>query len=165
MMRSIVFFFQFFSKIFSPSYIYTLDKSFIGESENTWIFKEFGTHTYIMKTWEQLQEGNFIRELNPRDILYITQVEIKRQMENKYLRICEEKRDGVYILSCEDFKMSVTAEDFLKDHALVSRTDYNDIIRIAYYSGIKKGRVISSYNLDKIASHTKNKRQILTLIK
>lgn len=86
-------------------------------------------------------------------------------MENKYLRISEEKRDGIYILSCENYKISVTAEDFLKDHALVSRTDYHDIIRIAYYSGVKKGRIISSYNPGKVASHTKKKRQILTLIK
>lgn len=155
MMKNICFLFQFLSRIFSPSYIYTLDKSFLGENQNSWVFKEFGTHTYIMKTWQQLQDGHFIRELNPKDILYITQIETRRQMENKHLRICEEKRDGVYILSCQDFKISVTAEDFLKDHGLVSRTDYHDVIRIAYYSGVKKGRVISSYTPEKIASHKK----------
>jgi len=164
-MRWIYLFFQFLLKIYSPPYIYTLDKSFLCENQNSWIFKEFGTHTYIIKTWKQLQEGHFIRELNPRDILYITEVETRRQMENKNLRICEEKRDGVYILSCESFKISVTAEDFLKDYDLVSRTDCHDVIRIAYYSGVKKGRVISSYIPEKIAPHTKNKRQTLTLIK
>lgn len=102
MMKNICILFQFLSRIFSPSYIYTLDKSFLGENKNSWVFKEFGTHTYIMKTWQQLQDGHFIRELNPKDILYITQVETRRQMENKYLRICEEKIDDVYILSCED---------------------------------------------------------------
>lgn len=164
-MGNVILFFQNILKIFSPSYAYTLDKSFIEENNDAWLFKEFGTHSYIMKTWKQLQSGELIRELNPKDILYIAHVEIRRQIENKHFHICEEKRDGVYILICDDLKISVTAEEFLKDTALVSRTEHHDVIKIAYYSGLKKGRLISSYTSNKIASHIETKRQILTLIK
>jgi len=164
-MRLIICFFKYISKSFSPSFIYTLDKSFLCENENFWLFKEFGTHTYIIKTWKQLQEGNFIRYLNPKDMAYIASVEVRKVMEGARLRISEEKRGGVYILSCKDMKISVTAKDFLNDYALVSRTEHHDVVRIAYSAGVKKGRLISSYTPEIIASHEKNERQILTVIK
>lgn len=158
-------FFKSIFKMFSPSYIYTLDKSFLCENKRNWLFKEFGTHTYIVKTWSQLQEGNFIRGLNPKDIAYIAQEEVRKVMENNYLRISEEKRGGIYTLSCADNNISITAEDFLKNYALVSRTEHHDVLRIAYFAGLQKGRVISSCDPGRIASHENNKRQILTVIK
>lgn len=165
-MRLIICFFKYISKSFSPSFIYTLDKSFVDENKETYTFKEFGTHTYIMKTWSQLQESDFIRELNPKDIMYIAQVEVRRSIEGSRLRISEEKRGGVYILSCENMKISVTAKDFLNDYSLVSRTEYHDVVRIAYSAGVKKGRVISSCFPDIIiSSHHKNEKPVLTVIK
>lgn len=164
-MRLIISFFKCILNSFSPSYIYTLDKSFVCENEGAWLFKEFGTHTYIIKTWKQLQEGDFIRELNPKDILYITQAEVRRVMEYSRLRISEEKRGGVYVLSGEDMKISVTAKDFLNDYSLVSRTEYHDVVRIAYSAGVKKGRVISSCFPEVVSSLHKNEKPVLTVIK
>lgn len=36
-------------KIYSPSYLYTLDRSVIRTADGYWLFKEFGTHTFVKK--------------------------------------------------------------------------------------------------------------------
>lgn len=150
---------------FSPSYLYTLDKSLIHETTNFWIFKEFGTHTYIVKTWKQLQDGNLLCVINPKDISYIAQIEARKEIEHTYLRISEEMRGGIYILSNGYERLSVTGYDFLKDEALVRKMEHQDIIRIAYRTGVEKGRQISNIVTEKMASSESKESDILKIVK
>jgi len=151
--------------VFSPSYLYTLDKSLLHETTNFWIFKEFGTHTYIVKTWQQLQDGNLLRDINPKDISYIAQVEARKEIEHAYLRISEEVRGGIYILTNGVEYLSVTGHEFLKDEALVSKMEHQDIIRIAYRTGVEKGRQISNLVTQKMTPQNNTKSHILKVIK
>jgi len=164
-MNKISCFFKYIISVFSPSYIYTLDKSCLHEDKDEWVFKEFGTHTYIIKTWEQLQEGNFFREINPRDLSYIAKVEARKSIGYCSLRICEEKKGGIFILNGGFENISVTGNEFLKDHDLVRKTEHNDIIRIAYLTGLKKGREISKEISNKSISPEPTGKSNLKLVK
>ena len=86
-------------KIYSPSYLYTLDRSVIRTADGYWLFKEFGTHTFVKKLG-QLIEGDFLRHVNPKDIAFIAETESKiksprpncRFMKKKKLYVDVEKR-------------------------------------------------------------------------
>ncbi|WP_206747207.1 hypothetical protein, partial [Serratia sp. OLIL2] len=73
---------MFIKKIFTPCYIYTLDHSVERTSDGYWLFKEFGTHTFVKKSWNQLVEGDFLRHVNPKDIAHIAETESKIKMES-----------------------------------------------------------------------------------
>lgn len=132
--------------IFSPPYLYTLDRNHINK-HGGWLFKEFGTHTYIVKTWKQMQFGDFIKEVNPKDLYYIAEMEAMEIIKKKNLRIIEEKRNGTFVLSCGGSKINVTGADFLNNNELINKTNSQDAIRIAYLSGFRKGREISRHSM------------------
>lgn len=46
-------------RIYSPSYLYTLDRSVTRTAEGYWLFKEFGTHTFVKKTGGSLLRATF----------------------------------------------------------------------------------------------------------
>lgn len=46
-------------KIYSPSYLYTLDRSVIRTADGYWLFKEFGTHTFVKKKLGATHRGRF----------------------------------------------------------------------------------------------------------
>lgn len=78
-------------KIYSPSYLYTLDRSVIRTADGYWLFKEFGTHTFVKKLG-QLIEGDFLRHVNPKDIAFIAETESKIKIASAKLSIHEEKK-------------------------------------------------------------------------
>jgi hypothetical protein len=137
------FIFKAIKKVFSPSYTYTLDMKISNSGETGWIFKEFGTHTYVKKTWIQLLEGDFLREVNPKDIATIAEAEARKKVTGNRFSIIEENRNGVWTLENRDRKITVTGKEFLKNKELISNIKTVDATRIAYYTGLRKGREIS----------------------
>jgi hypothetical protein len=144
-MKLIFSFFKFkaIKKVFSPTYTYTLDMKIGNSGEAGWVFKEFGTHTYVKKTWVQLLDGDFLREVNPKDIAIIAEAEARKKVTGNRLSIIEENRNGVWTLENRDRKITVTGKEFLKDKELISNINTVDATRIAYYTGLRKGREIS----------------------
>lgn len=149
-------------KIFNPIYIYTIDRSHHRSDEGYWLFKEYGTHTFVKKKLSQILDGDFIYCVNPKDIAYIVSFEEKIKMEKDSLRVKEEGRNGKLVLSNYHEEVKVTCDDFLVNQDLVERTNSSDVSRIAYIEGFKKGRQLS--DIMKTPS-SENKKPRLTLIK
>lgn len=153
-------------KIYSPSYSYTLDLSFENTKEKIWTFKEFGTHTYVRKTWDQLKDSDFLKEVNPKDICYIIENEIKRKEVEKTYHISEESRNNKWTLTKGEVKINVSGYDFVKDKNLIAHTGSIDAVKIAYLTGFFKGRESSAQIITNKASDDIKKRQkILRLVK
>lgn len=131
---------------FSPPYIYTLDKDRSKKGSNQWYFKEFGTHTYVIKTWEQMLCSNFLSKLNPADISYISCVEAHKTMMCSNYQISEVKRGGEYILKNQinNDIIRVLDHDFIRNRELISRTEPFDILQIAYNAGLMRGKKLAS---------------------
>ncbi|HGM6822088.1 TPA: hypothetical protein ACKP65_000584 [Serratia marcescens] len=151
-------------KIYSPSYLYTLDRSVIRTADGYWIFKEFGTHTFVKKNWGQLIEGDFLRHVNPKDIAFIAETESKIKIASAKLSIHEEKRNCMWTLKNDVDSISISGADFLKDRDLVDKTESLDATKIAFYAGVKEGRALSA-SLKNAKKSDKSKKTILTLIK
>lgn len=155
--------FMIFKKIYSPCHLYTLDRSVNRTSDGYWLFKEFGTHTFVKKNWGQLVEGDFLRHVNPKDISFIAEVESKMKIESAKLSISEERRSCIWTLKNGIDSISISGKEFLKNRELVDKTDSLDATKIAFYTGVKEGREIS-------ASLKKTKKEVtkkitLTLVK
>ncbi|WP_387466829.1 hypothetical protein [Photorhabdus sp. RM323S] len=136
--------FKAIQRIFSPDYIYTIDKSINYKTENYWFFKEFGTQTYVKKTYEQLINSDFFREVNPKDIAFIAETEARKKLIDTKLSISEETRCGVYTITNGNNEITVTGKEFMKDRELIDNTAGVDATRIAFYTGLRKGREISN---------------------
>ncbi|WP_440862646.1 hypothetical protein [Symbiopectobacterium purcellii] len=143
-------------KVFSPPYIYTLDKDLTKKNSNQWYFKEFGTHTYVKKTWEQMLRSNFLSKVKPDDISYISYIEAHKVMTSSVYHISEEKRGGFYNLKSEikNEPISIHEHDFIKNRELISKTDPFDILQIAYKAGVMRGKNLSS-SIVKQEAHAK----------
>lgn len=151
-------------KIYSPSYLYTLDRSVIRTADGYWLFKEFGTHTFVKKSWGQLIEGDFLRHVNPKDIAFITETESKIKVASAKLSIHEEKRNCMWTLKNDVDSISISGADFLRDRDLVDKTESLDATKIAFYAGVKEGRALSA-SLKNAKKSDRSKKTILTLIK
>lgn len=152
-------------KCFSPEYIYTLDYTFDRKADNgNWLFKEYGSHTYVKKNWEQILIGNFLNCVNPKDIAFIAETEAKEKLESLKINILEETRNGELLLGNDKEEMKIKIFDFLVNPELVERTSSLDVSRIAYSEGIRKGREISSLMSRKEKPIEKGK-PVLKLIK
>ncbi|WP_269936317.1 hypothetical protein [Serratia liquefaciens] len=155
---------SFLKKIYSPCYLYTLDRSVNRISDGNWLFKEFGTHTFVKKSWEQLVEGDFLRHVNPKDIAYIAETESKIKTKSTKLSITEEKRNCIWTLNNGIDSISISGKEFIKNRELVDKTESLDATKIAFYAGIKEGREISA-SLKKPKQKEIIKKRTLTLIK
>ncbi|MTD06315.1 hypothetical protein GKN89_06140 [Serratia sp. YC16] len=151
-------------RIYSPSYLYTLDRSVTRTVEGDWLFKEFGTHTFVKKNWGQLVEGDFLRHVNPKDIAFIAETESKIKIASAKLSIHEEKRNCMWTLKNGADSISISGKDFLRNRELVDKTESLDATKIAFYAGVKEGREISA-SLQNAKKGDKPKKTILTLIK
>jgi len=151
-------------KIYSPSYLYTLDRSVIRTADGYWLFKEFGTHTFVKKNWGQLIEGDFLRHVNPKDIALIAETETKIKIASAKLSIHEEKRNCMWTLKNDVDSISISGADFLRDRDLVDKTESLDATKIAFYAGVKEGRALSA-SLKNAKKSDRSKKTILTLIK
>ncbi|BEM88236.1 hypothetical protein SME46J_27060 [Serratia marcescens] len=151
-------------RIYSPSYLYTLDRSVTRTAEGYWLFKEFGTHTFVKKNWGQLVEGDFLRHVNPKDIAFIAETESKIKIASAKLSIHEEKRNCMWTLKNGADSISISGKDFLRNRELVGKTESLDATKIAFYAGVKEGREISA-SLQNAKKGDKPKKTILTLIK
>lgn len=151
-------------KIYSPSYLYTLDRSVIRTADGYWLFKEFGTHTFVKKNWGQLIEGDFLRHVNPKDIAFIAETESKIKVASAKLSIYEEKRNCMWTLKNDVDSISISGADFLRDRDLVDKTESLDATKIAFYAGVKEGRALSA-SLKNAKKSDGYKKTILTLIK
>lgn len=155
---------KFIKKIFTPCHLYTLDYSVDRTRDGHWIFKEFGTHTYVKKNWEQLVEGDFLGHVNPKDIAYIAEIEAKIKFSSLKLSIHEEKRNCMWVLKNGLDSISISGKDFLKNRELIDKTESLDATKIAYHTGIKEGREISA-SLSKMKEPPSPQKNVLTLIK
>lgn len=135
---------KYIKQLYSPCYMYTLDRSVHRTVDGLWLFKEFGTHTYVKKSWKQLIDGNFLRDVNPKDIAFIAETESKIKLTLCKLSIKEENRHCSWILENDDSKIAITGDIFIKSREIIDKTDTLDATRIAYYTGIRKGREISA---------------------
>lgn len=82
--------------IFNPQYSYTLDYSAINIDTGIYTFKEYGTHSYIKKSYKQIIESNFIYLINPKDIIYISKIEEKKQCKMIFI-LSLKKEEMVFI--------------------------------------------------------------------
>lgn len=151
-------------KIYSPCYLYTLDHSVKRSHEGLWLFKEFGTHTFVKKSWGQLVQGDFLKHVNPKDIAFIAEKESELKKTSCKLSIKEEKRNNSWILESEDSEISISGTDFMMNREIIDKTDTIDAARIAYHTGVKKGREISALSTQRSTKKTTAKT-ILKLIK
>lgn len=150
--------------IYSPSYLYTLDRSVTRTADGYWLFKEFGTHTFVKKNWGQLVEGDFLRHVNPKDIAFIAETESKIKIASAKLAIYEERRNCMWTLKNGVDSISISGQDFLKNKDLVDKTESLDATKIAFYAGVKEGRAISA-SLQNAKKSGSAKKATLTLIK
>ena len=63
-------------KIYSPSYLYTLDRSVIRTADGYWLFKEFGTHTFV-KNWGNSSRAIFSGTLTRKTSLLSPRLSLK----------------------------------------------------------------------------------------
>ncbi|SMG55553.1 hypothetical protein [Cedecea sp. NFIX57] len=150
-------------KLYTPFYFYTLDHSVGRTSEGLWLFKEFGTHTFVKKSWNQLVDGDFLRQVNPKDIALIAETECKLKLDSSKLVISEEKRNCLWTIENEHISISISGNEFIRNKELIDKTETLDATRIAYYTGIKKGREISTSLTNRSAKV--DKKKTFTLIK
>lgn len=64
-------------KIYSPSYLYTLDRSVIRTADGYWLFKEFGTHTFVKKTGGNSSRAIFSGTLTRKTSLLSPRLSLK----------------------------------------------------------------------------------------
>jgi GTP-binding protein EngB required for normal cell division len=147
---------------FTPDYTYTLDKTYGRDKEGCWLFKSYGSHIYVKKTWEQLSNENFIRNVNPKDISYIADTEALEKSNSSTFKIIEETRSGFITIANKHEKIKINTATLLADHELLEKVCSIDISKTAYSCGVKKGveisRKISENNIS-------GKKNILKLIK
>lgn len=154
----------FIKKIFTPCYLFTLDRSIERTSDGYWLFKEFGTHTFVKKRWNQLVEGDFLRHVNPKDIAHIAETESKLKIESSKYTILEEKRNCTWTLKNGINSISISGIEFVRNRDIVDKTDSLDATKIAFYTGIKEGRELSAQSKKQSLKIKSNKTK-LTLIK
>ncbi|WP_041867194.1 hypothetical protein [Sodalis glossinidius] len=130
-------------QIFNPKHIYTLDYNAIDNDTEIYTFKEYGTHSYVKKSYRQILETNFIYLINPKDILYISKLEEKKAMFDDVYFIHEERRKGVYKLSNATDTLLLSGKEVIKNRELIDKIDNNDVAKIAYLTGVHAGRKIS----------------------
>ena len=152
-------------RIFSPAFIYTLDRTVDYTNEINWVFKEYGTHTFVKKSWAQLKGGDFLRQVNPKDIALIAEVEAMRKINSDKFYISKESRMDIWTLTSKGKKINITGKEFIKDREVVNCTDVMDASRIAYHTGFKKGREIAEYLSTLNASNKERGKPTLTIIK
>ncbi|MEN3262742.1 MULTISPECIES: hypothetical protein [unclassified Sodalis] len=157
-------FFDKIKHIFNPKYSYTLDYSAINIKTGIYTFKEYGTHSYIKKSYKQIIESNFIYLINPKDIIYISKIEEKKAMQNDIYFITEERRDGIYKISNNTDMLLISGKDILKNNELINKINNGDMSKIAYLEGIHAGREISEALMKKTPLKMK-KNNILQIIK
>lgn len=133
-------------KVFSPPYIYTLDKELTKKESEQWYFKEFGTHTYVTKTWQQMLCSNFLSKVKPEDVAYISYVESHRMVSSSMYHIEEQRRGGIYNLRCKSNNKSISIHEneFLRDRELIAKTEPLSVLQIAYRTGLMRGKKLSS---------------------
>lgn len=130
-------------QIFNPKHIYTLDYTSIDNDTKLYTFKEYGTHSYVKKSYHQILETNFIYLINPKDILYISKLEEKKAMFDDVYFIHEERREGIYKLSNATDTLLLSGNEVIKNRELIDKIDNNDVAKIAYLTGVHTGRKIS----------------------
>lgn len=131
-------------ELYTPAYSYTLEKNHQDAEKDVWIFKEYGTHSFVKKSWKQLQESNFLQQVNPKDIAYIAETEAAKKLEESKMYITEEKRNKIWVLKSSQEKLSVTGDEFINNPELIDKTESADATRIAFHTGLKKGLLISA---------------------
>ncbi|QZN95964.1 hypothetical protein [Symbiopectobacterium purcellii] len=151
--------------VFSPAFIYTLDRTVDYTTEINWVFKEYGTHTFVKKSWAQLKDGDFLRQVNPRDIALIAEIEAIRKINSDKFYISKEGRMDIWTLTSKGKKITITGQEFIKDREIVNCTDVMDASRIAYHTGFKKGREIAEYLSTPSLSKKEGGKPTLTIIK
>ncbi|AOM41500.1 hypothetical protein [Xenorhabdus hominickii] len=152
---------DFFKKTFKPRYIYSLQKFDPIKENGFYILKELGTHTCIKATAEDIFESDFLYNINPADIIFITRFEENDMRKKQRFEIIEERRDLIFTIQNHYSRRQVNGKELLIDKNIVEKLDPSSLVRIAYMSGLKDGRKIS----DEISRSEKIKSSKTTKLK
>lgn len=155
----------FCKKCFTPTYSYTLDNTIDYTNVDYWLFKEYGTHTFVKKYWRDLVNSDFLQQVNPRDIAFIAEAEAIKKHKYHRFTIIEEKRSGLWTLTRGEHQITMSGKEFIRDRELIDNTDALDASKIAYQTGIQQGREISIKISTKPIPDRIKKRHPLTLVK
>ncbi|OTA17939.1 hypothetical protein Xvie_00617 [Xenorhabdus vietnamensis] len=154
---------DFFKKTFKPRYIYSLQRFEPIKDNGFYILKELGTHTCIKATVEDIFDSELLYNINPADIIFITQFEEYDMREKQKFEIIEERRDLSFTIQNAYYRREISGKELLIDQDIVDKLDPTSLVRIAYMSGLKDGRKISDEisRAEKIKSSNPTKLKVI----
>lgn len=134
---------QFFKTLLTIRYIYCLQKFEPIKENGCYILKEFGTHTCIKVTAEDIFQTDLLHSINPDDIIFITRFEERELQEKQRFHLVEERRDFSFVVKNAWSRRQLGGRELLKDSTIVEHLDPTSLVRIAWTAGMKDGRKLS----------------------
>lgn len=136
---------KFFIRI-NPRYQLSFDDDYWDnkEKERKYRFKSFGDHGFPEFTFKQIKlDASILCSINPHDLIKISEKNYYQESSKSLLRIEEFLQNNEYKVSNNSYSNILSGEEICDNPLLFEQITKNDLFKIAYNTGFKRGRKLS----------------------